>query len=69
VRERALARLLERLNLRFPGLFLLFATLAAIDLVIPDLIPFVDEIGLTLLAAMFGLWRRRRAPPAELHRR
>jgi hypothetical protein len=56
-------RLLARLNLRFPVLFLLLAAITAADLVVPDILPFVDELVLALLTAIFGLWRNRRAPP------
>jgi hypothetical protein len=55
------ARLLERLNLRFPTLFLILAVLTLIDFVIPDGIPFFDEIGLALLTVLFGMWKNRRA--------
>ena len=58
-----LTRLLARLNLRFPVLFLLLAGVTAVDLVVPDFLPFVDEIFLALLTAIFGLWRNRRAEP------
>ena len=59
-----LTRLLARLNLRFPMLFLLLAAVTAADLVVPDLLPFVDEIFLALLTAIFGLWKDRRTPAA-----
>jgi hypothetical protein len=43
-------------RLRFRNLFLVTATLFALDLVIPDVLPFVDEIllglGTLLLAAL-----------------
>lgn len=55
------ARLLKRLNLRFPGLFLILAGITLADLIIPDFIPFVDEIGLALLTLLLGSWRDRRA--------
>lgn len=55
-----LARLLARLNLRFPVLFVLLATVTVADLVVPDILPFVDELVLALLTAIFGLWRSRR---------
>ena len=58
-----LTRLLARLNLRFPVLFLLLAAITAADLIVPDILPFVDELVLALLTAIFGLWRNRRAPP------
>lgn len=68
-RQGLFGRALARLNLRFPGLFVLFVALAGLDLLLPDLIPFVDEIGLALMAAMFGLWKNRKtqsnAPGAE----
>lgn len=54
----SLFRFAERL--RFPQLFLLTAGLFLLDLVVPDLIPFVDEILLGLLTLMFASWRRRR---------
>lgn len=57
-----LTRLLARLNLRFPMLFLLLAAVTAADLVVPDILPFVDELVLALLTAIFGLWRNRRPP-------
>lgn len=59
------ARLLRRLNLRFPGLFLIVALFTLADLVIPDFIPFVDEIGLVLLTMLLGSWKNRKAatPP------
>jgi hypothetical protein len=57
------AAVLQRLNLRFPALFVLFALATAVDLVVPDVIPFIDEIGLALLTLLFGLWRERRPRP------
>lgn len=61
-----IGRLLARLNLRFPALFLLFAGLTVADLLIPDLIPFADEIGLALLTLLFGLWKdRKKSPPSR----
>ena len=62
-----IGRLLARLNLRFPGLFVLFVALAGLDLLIPDVVPFVDELGLALIAAMLGLWKKRKTPPAPAY--
>ena len=59
-RVSLIGRLLARLNLRFPALFLLFAGLTLADLLIPDVIPFADEIGLALLTILFGLWKDRK---------
>jgi uncharacterized protein DUF6116 len=57
-----LTRLLRRLNLRFPTLFVLFALLTLVDLVLPDPLPLVDELGLALLTLLLALWRDRRPP-------
>lgn len=54
------ARLLEQLNLRFPTLFFVFAILTVVDFIIPDAIPLLDEIGLALLAVLFGMWKNRK---------
>ena len=59
-RVSLIGRLLQRLNLRFPSLFLLFAGLTLVDLLVPDVIPFADEIGLALLTLLFGLWKDRK---------
>ena len=61
-RVNLIGRLLARLNLRFPGLFALLAAVLVADLVVPDPIPFLDEIVLALLTALFGLWKSRRPP-------
>ena len=63
-----LARLLQRLNLRFPTLFVIFAILTVLDLALPDPVPLVDEFGLALLTLLLGLWRDRRSPPAAARR-
>ncbi len=41
-------------RLRFPQLFLLAAGLFLLDLIVPDLIPFVDEILLGLVTLLLG---------------
>ena len=64
-RASLIGRVLQRLNLRFPSLFLLFAGLTLADLLIPDVIPFADEIGLALLTLLFGLWKDRKRSPAR----
>ncbi len=55
------SRLLERLNLKFPTLFLLFGLLTLIDFIVPDVLPFVDEIGLAMIATLFGMWKKRKS--------
>jgi len=47
-------------GLRFPQLFLIFAGLFVVDFVVPDLIPFVDEILLGLATLLLASLRRRR---------
>ena len=67
-----LARVLSRLGLRFPMLFLILLFVTVTDMVIPDILPFADEIVLAVLTAIFGLWKDRRVPkpaPAEDFRR
>jgi len=50
-------------GLRFPALFKLVAALFLVDLVVPDLIPFVDEILLALGTLLLGSLRKRREAP------
>ncbi|MCU7941580.1 MAG: hypothetical protein KZQ87_02780 [Candidatus Thiodiazotropha sp. (ex Cardiolucina cf. quadrata)] len=45
-------------RLKFRQLFLVTASLFVIDLLIPDLIPFADELLLGLLTLLFGSWRK-----------
>lgn len=56
------SRLVERFagRLRFPALFLVTAALFVVDLAIPDVIPFVDEVLLGLGTLLLGSWKRRR---------
>lgn len=56
-------RFLERR--RFPTLLVIAALLLAADLVIPDALPFVDELLLTIVTIIFGSWRKRKAPEAS----
>jgi len=52
-------------GLRFPVLFILVAALFLVDLVAPDVIPFLDEILLGLAAALLAGWKRRRGRSAN----
>lgn len=45
-------------TLRFPALFALTAGLFLLDLLVPDPVPFVDELLLGLLALVFATIRR-----------
>jgi hypothetical protein len=53
-------------RLKFPQAFAVFVGLFLLDLIVPDFVPFIDEILLGLGAALFGMWRERAggAPPA-----
>ncbi len=59
-RRGLIASVLQKLNLRFPGLFVVLAAVLLIDLLVPDFIPWLDEIVLALLTAIFGLWREKK---------
>ncbi|MDJ0789576.1 MAG: hypothetical protein QNK05_22510 [Myxococcota bacterium] len=47
-------------RLRFPWLAAITACLFLLDVAIPDMIPFADEVLLGLLTALFASWRRTR---------
>lgn len=49
-------------RLRYPQLFFAVAVLFVIDLVIPDAIPFADEVMLGLLTVLLGRLRKPEAP-------
>lgn len=51
-------------QLRFPVLFGVTAALFAIDLVVPDVIPFADELMLGLATALLASWKQARVEPA-----
>lgn len=46
-------------RLRFPTLFFVTAGLFALDLVVPDFIPFIDELLLGLSTLLLANWKRR----------
>lgn len=50
-------------GLRFPQLFMLAALLFILDLLIPDLIPGIDEALLALATIALGTWKDRREQP------
>jgi len=49
-------------RVKHPLLFLAVLVLFVVDLLIPDLIPFIDEVMLGLLSVLLGSWRARREP-------
>lgn len=46
-------------RLRYPHLLLLTGALFALDLVVPDGLPFLDEIFLGLMTLLFATWRNK----------
>jgi hypothetical protein len=50
-------------RLRFPQLFLLTAAMFILDLLIPDVIPFADEVLLGLTTALLGSIRGKNPEP------
>ncbi len=67
-----LSALVRRLipGIRYPWLVAILAGLFAIDLVIPDPIPFLDEVVLAVLTVLLASWRTRRddtrPPPKDI---
>ncbi len=61
-------------GLRLPTLFLITAGVLVVDVLLPDPIPFVDEVLIGLVTLMLASWKRRRverdaqAPPARSER-
>lgn len=49
-------------KLSYPRLFLLAAGLFVADVIIPDFIPFVDEILLGVGTLLFANWKNRKVP-------
>jgi hypothetical protein len=57
----AIGRLITRMTagMRFPTLFLIVGGLFLLDLIVPDLIPFYDEILMAMLTVLIGSIRKR----------
>ena len=53
-------------RLRFPVLFGVAAVLFVADFLIPDVIPFVDEILFGLSTLLLANWKRRKEPPPAI---
>lgn len=49
-------------RLRFPTLFKLTAAVFALSVLLPDPIPFVDEVALGLGTLVLANWKRRKDP-------
>ncbi len=51
-------------RLRFPWLFAATTLLFLVSVIVPDPVPFVDELLLALAALLFAAWRKRKEPAA-----
>jgi hypothetical protein len=51
-------------RLSYPRLFALTAALFALDVVVPDLVPFADELLLGLGTLLLANWKKRKQPDA-----
>ena len=49
---------------RFPTLLLITGSIFALDVVVPDFIPFADELLLGLATLILSRWKDRRQLPA-----
>ncbi len=67
VARASLFGFLERFagRLRFPQLFAITLILFVVDLIVPDLIPFADEVLLGLATLLLGGWKKRRETTRE----
>jgi len=53
-------------RLSYPRLFALTAALFAVDVVVPDFVPFADELLLGLGTLLLANWKKRKQPePAQ----
>ncbi|MCC8539636.1 DUF6116 family protein [Xanthomonas codiaei] len=56
-------------KLRYPTLFKLVVVLFAVDLLLPDPLPFLDELLFGLTTLLLANWKTRKAPlPAPARR-
>lgn len=51
-------------SLRYPHLFLIAGLCFLLDVLLPDGLPFLDEVWLGLTTLFFALWRKRRSGSA-----
>jgi hypothetical protein len=50
-------------SLRFPVLAMITGGAFLLDVLVPDLIPFADEVLLGLLLALFARWKKKDTTP------
>lgn len=59
-----LSRLVSRMNLRYPTFFRILVVVTLLDFFVPDVLPFADEIALSVLTLLVSQWKDHRAVPA-----
>lgn len=52
-------------RLKYPWLLALTVTALIVDVLIPDFVPFIDELTLAAMTALFAMWRERRQLPMK----
>lgn len=50
-------------KLKFPQAFAFFVALFLLDLIVPDFVPFIDEILLAAGTVMLSRWKKSPEPP------
>ena len=53
-------------RLSYPRLFMVTAALFALDVVVPDFVPFADELLLGLGTLLLANWKQRKRPQPPL---
>lgn len=55
-------------RLRFPTLFMVTLGLFVLDVLVPDMVPFIDEILLGLATLLLSRWKKPKAerPPIDM---
>ncbi|MEI2455692.1 DUF6116 family protein [Lysobacter firmicutimachus] len=53
-------------RLSYPRLFMVTAALFALDVVVPDFVPFADELLLGLGTLLLANWKNRKSPQPPL---
>lgn len=52
-------------RLKYPWLLALTVTALIVDVLVPDFVPFIDELTLAAMTALFAMWRERRQLPIK----
>ncbi|AVP97106.1 hypothetical protein C7S18_07830 [Ahniella affigens] len=52
-------------RLKYPWLLALTMIALIVDVLIPDFVPFIDELTLAAMTALFAMWRERRPVPMK----